>query len=83
MYAISRKIIPSYDPIQFKGILMNEIEKMAKKLISGLIIPNLGPPFFLIFFFWGGLSLLALRHCSKLSSFAISRKTNEPNFREW
>ena len=54
MYAISRKIIPSYDPIQFKGILMNEIEKMAKKLISGLIIPNLGPPFFLIFFFLGG-----------------------------
>ena len=27
--------------------------------------------------------LLVVRNCSKLSSYAISRKTNKPNFRKW
>ena len=29
------------------------------------------------------LPLLVVRYCSKLSSYAISRKTNEPNWRKW
>ena len=29
------------------------------------------------------LPLLVVRHCSKLSSYAISWKTNKPNFRKW
>ena len=37
--------------------------------------PNLAPP---KFFSWI-LPLLVVRQCSKLSSYAISRKTNEPN----
>ena len=38
------------------------------------IDPNLNPQFFL----WI-LAQLVARHCSKLSSYVIQRKTNEPN----
>ena len=36
--------------------------------------------FFFFFFFFQGLPLLVVRHCSKLSLYTISRKTNEPNW---
>ena len=41
--------------------------------------PNLGPP---TFFSWV-LPLVVGRQCPKLSSYAISRKTNEPNLKRW
>ena len=41
--------------------------------------PNLVPQ---NFFSWV-LPLLVVRHCSKLSSYAISTKTNEPNLTKW
>ena len=39
--------------------------------------PNLSPNFFRVFY------LHYVIHCYKLSSYAISRKTNEPNLRKW
>ena len=39
--------------------------------------------FFLFFFFFEISSLLDVKHCPKLQSSAISRKTNEPNLRKW
>ena len=51
---------------------------MAKNLVSGLILDPLhqiwSPNFFLLI-----LPLLDVRNCCKLSLYAISRKTNEPN----
>ena len=44
--------------------------------------PNFVPDFGHKNFSWV-LPLLAARYCSKLSSYAISRKTNEPNLRKW
>ena len=56
---------------------------MAKKtLILDLILTCLmqiwAPNFFL-----GVLPLLVVKHYFKLSSYAIYRKTSEPNFRKW
>ena len=51
---------------------------MAKNLISGLIFTPSHKKTFL----WV-LPLLVVRNCSKLSSYAISTKTTEPNFRRW
>ena len=48
---------------------------MAKKLVSG---PILAPTKICSWI----LPLLHVRHCCKLSMYAISRKTNEPNFRK-
>ena len=57
---------------------------MAKNLILGLIFarfgPNLVPSFF---FFLQVLPQLDVIHCCKLSLYAISRKTKEPNLRKW
>ena len=46
-------------------------------LISGPILARLAPQFFLLI-----LPLLVVRHCSKLSSYAIERIINEPNLRK-
>ena len=46
-----------------------------KNLIPG---PILAPKFFFV-----SLLLLLVRYCSKLSPYAIYRKTNEPNMRKW
>ena len=53
---------------------------MAKKTNFGTDFggESLGPP---IFFSWV-LPLPVVRHCSKLSSYAISRKTKEPNLKK-
>ena len=40
--------------------------------------PNLDPKTFFVAF-----TLPDIRHCCKLSLYAISRKTNEPNLRKW
>ena len=69
-------IIPSYHPMLFSGKLMNKLEKMAKKKTGfrpdfGSFGSNLGPKNF-----------FDVRHCCKLSLYAISRKTNEPSLRK-
>ena len=58
------------------------LRKWQKKLILERILVCLAqiwPPQF----FLQVLPLLVVRYCSKLSSYAISRKTNEPNWRKW
>ena len=54
---------------------------MAKKLGPDFVQfdPNVGPKFFFSFI----LPMLVLRHCYKLSLYAISSKTNEPNLKKW
>ena len=49
---------------------------MAKNLVSG---PILAPTKISSLI----LPLLHVRHCCKLSMYAISRKTNDPNLRKW
>ena len=66
-YAISRKT--------------NKLEKMGKKIVSGLILVPLGQIWAPKFLLWI-LTVLDVRHCCKLSFYAISRKTNEPNLRK-
>ena len=62
---------------------MNQIklENMAKELILALIFgQTCSPP--LNLFMWV-LLLLDVRHCRKLSLYAISRKMHDPNWRKW
>ena len=66
----------------FKENKWTKIEKIKINPVSGLILasfgPNLVPP---KKFSWI-LPVLNVRHCCKLSLYAISRKTNEPNLRK-
>ena len=55
---------------------MNQLEKMAKNLILGPILAYFCP---LMLY----LLLVIAIHCSKLSSYAIYRKTNESNLGKW
>ena len=58
---------------------MNQTWENRKKTNSGPNFGlNLGPKDFL----WV-LPLLGVRHCCKLSLYAISRKSNDPNSRKW
>ena len=45
--------------------------------------PNFGPNLGLPKLFSWVLPVLVVRQYSKLSYYAISRKTNEPNFKKW
>ena len=76
-------IIASYHCMQLQGKLMNKTWENKKKPSFRPNFdpfgPNLGPK---NFFSWI-LPLLDVRHCCKLSLYAISRKTNEPNLRKW
>ena len=69
----------------FQGKLMNETWENSKKpsFRPGFrsFVLNLPPPP-PQFFSWV-LPLLNVRHYCKLSFYAISRKTNEPNLRKW
>ena len=56
---------------------------MAKNLILGQILARFGPDLVPPNFFSWVLLLLDVTHCHKLSSYAISRKINEPNLRKW
>ena len=68
--------------MQFKGKLMNQTWENGKKTSFepniSLFGANVGPKIFL----WA-LILLVVRHCFKLSFYAISRKTNEPILKKW
>ena len=57
-------IVPSYNPVQYQGKLMMQTWENGEN-------PNFWPP---KFFSWV-LPLLDVRHCHKLSSYPISRKT--------
>ena len=74
-------IVASYHRMQFQGKIMNQIWKNYKNLVQSPIFPLLvhiwAPNFF--------SSILpppVVRHCCKLSLYAILRKTNEPNLRK-
>ena len=57
---------------------MNQTWKRNKKPNFGPFGPISGPQIFM-----QGLPLLVIKHCSKLSSYAIYKKTNAPNLRKW
>ena len=71
--------VPSYHPMQFKGKLMNHTWENAKNLFWGLILAQIWS----LNFFLLVLPLVDVIHCCKLSLYAISRKTKEPNLRKW
>ena len=52
---------------------------MVKNLVLGTILAEIWAP---QFFLWV-LPMLVFRYCSKVSSYAISRKAIEPNLRKW
>ena len=56
---------------------------MTKNLVSDPILFPLAQIWAPKFFFLWILPLLDVNHCCKLSLYAISRKTNEPNLRKW
>ena len=64
--------------MQFQEKLVNQTGEISKKPSFrpdfGPFGPNLGPNFFSLV-----LPLIDVRHCNKLSLYAISKKTNEPN----
>ena len=55
------------------------LRKQQKNLVSGPILSKFGSQKFLQWI----LPLLDVRHCCKLSLYAISRKTKEQNLRKW
>ena len=74
-------IVPSYHLYNLKenkGKLINQTWENGK--ISGPILPSLTQ--ICPYNFLRVLPLLIIRNYSKLSSYTISRKTNEPNFRK-
>ena len=80
-------IVASYYCMQFQGKQMCQTWENGKKnLVPGRfwhLWPKFGPQKFLYGFFWWVLPLLDVIHCCKLSLYAMSRKTNEPNLRKW
>ena len=76
-------IIASYCCMQSQRKLMNKTWENGKNPSFGPDFDPFGPNLGSKFFFWWILPLLNVRHCSKLSLYAISRKTNEPNLRKW
>ena len=73
-------IVPSYHPMKFKGKLMNQTRENCKRPYFGLDFgwPKCGPAKFVP----QVLSLLVVRNCFKLSSYAICSNANEPNLRK-
>ena len=69
-------IVPSCNLVQYQGKLtMQPCENNKNPNFR----PNLGPPNFFLMV----LALLVVQKCSKLSSYAIFRKTNRPNLKKW
>ena len=69
-------IVPICNLVQYQWKLMTQPWENGK---NPNFKPNLGPQNF----FSRVLPLLIVRQCSKLSSYAISRKINEPNLKKW
>ena len=73
-------IVASYHCMQFQGKLINQTWENGKKnKFWDWFWPKFGPK---NIFSWV-LLLLYGRHCCKLSLYAISRETDEPNLRKW
>ena len=68
--------------MQFKGKLMNQTSENGEKSNFGPNFGSFGPNFAPKFFPWI-LPLLDVRHCCKLSLYAILRKTNDSNSQKW
>ena len=68
--------------MQFQRKLMSQTEKMTKNLILGLILACLAQ-IWAPNFFSEVLPILDVRHCRKLSSYVISRKTYDANSTKW
>ena len=72
-------IVTSYHRIQFQGKRMIQTQDNGQKPLFGpdlgQLDPNSGHQNF--------YTELVVRHCSKLSSYAIWRETYEPNLRKW
>ena len=62
---------------------MNQTRENGKKTNFGPNFDPFGPNLCPEKFFPSALSLLDGRHCCKLSLYAISRKTYDPNLRKW
>ena len=75
-------IVPSYHCMQFQGKLMNHTWENGKKLVLRLILAPLDRIWAPKFYSWI-LPLLHVIHHWKLSLYATSRKTNDPNLRKW
>ena len=69
-------IVPSCNPVQYQGKLMMKTWENDEK-------PNFGPNFGPQKSFSWVFPLLVVRNCSKLSSYAIYKKSNKPNLRKW
>ena len=69
-------IVASYPCMQFQGTLINQTWENNRNSNFG---PKFGPPNFFLWIFL----LIDIRHCCKLSFYAISRKTNDSNFRPY
>ena len=71
----SLSIVPNCSLVQYQGKILMQPWENSKNPNFG---PNLGPQeiFFMV------LPQLVLRQCSKLSSYAISRKANKPNLKK-
>ena len=80
-------IAARYHYIQFQGQLTNQTQENGKKTNFGPDLgsfdPNFPPPPKKNFFLEGGLPILNDRYCRKLSLYAISKKSNDPNSGKW
>ena len=69
-------IVPGCNLVQYQG---NIIMQPCENGKNPNIWPDLGP---LKFFSWA-LAPLVVRQYPKLTSYAVSGKTNEPNLKKW
>ena len=69
-------IVSSSNPMQYQGNLMMQTGgngKKSKFWVQFWVPKNV----------FGALPLLVVKHCSKLSNYVISRKSNKPNLRKY
>ena len=69
-------IVPGYNLVQYQGNIIMQPWENSKN-------PNFWPNLESLKFFSWALALLVVRQYPKLTSYAISRKTNEPNLKKW
>ena len=72
-------IIATYHCIQFQGKLKNQTWEKVQQSSSGTNFSPFWPKFEPQKLFSWNLPLLNVKNCCKLSSYAISRKANQPN----
>ena len=75
--------VSNYHSMHFKQRLVNQASENREKPNFGPDFDSLGPNLGLRHFFLSVFSLPDVRHCCKLSSYSVSRKTYDPNSRKW